>query len=433
MAASKSSSTTDSLNFGIGSSSTSSRSKPNWSLDDHDNIYAPSKPSSSRDFSSSFKDVFGGPPKFNSQSTAAQDSSSSSSFNYDSIFRGTADSATFKSSSLPVYDKPVYDDDIFDGVPGLKNSSSVKYDDIKSHAREVYALFNKKFSSFALYEGKCSKNYIPYQVSSKFHLKDNDKKFITRLRDWMDDFQFDAGLNESLSLREIKEAECIDLVCKILHTCEAAEGKWTIFIWDGTDAPPVGIQKRLEDEKQDPLPLRLEPSLLNRDILCTFPPIGTILPVVIDQGNEKFGLHLLVTGRWVRFLNIRCEVHFGLWRGVLVPSSRLRFVPDEAKVVVHRQRLFGERLTNKWERMPAASFPWPSQITVTDYVSAGFVTLMDILTCSQSLPRHDNRKEEEEEEDLIFAVNFSEVPILLCLSQLIALATFENSAYQCVL
>ncbi|KAK6923703.1 hypothetical protein RJ641_009903 [Dillenia turbinata] len=151
MAASKSSSTTDSLNFGIGSSSTSSRSKPNWSLDDHDNIFAPSKPSSSQDFSSSFNDVFGGPPKFNSQSTAAQDSSSSSSFNYDSIFRGTADSATSKSSSLPVYDKPVYDDDIFDGVPGLKNSSSVKYDDVfssmPSRPRKTSAAFDDLLGS----------------------------------------------------------------------------------------------------------------------------------------------------------------------------------------------------------------------------------------------------------------------------------------------
>ncbi|KHN16939.1 Auxilin-related protein 2 [Glycine soja] len=30
----------------------------------------------------------------------------------------------------PVYDKPVYDDDIFDGVPGLKSTSKVKFDDV---------------------------------------------------------------------------------------------------------------------------------------------------------------------------------------------------------------------------------------------------------------------------------------------------------------
>lgn len=31
---------------------------------------------------------------------------------------------------MPVYDKPVYDDDIFDGIPGMKSSTSSKYDDV---------------------------------------------------------------------------------------------------------------------------------------------------------------------------------------------------------------------------------------------------------------------------------------------------------------
>lgn len=52
-------------------------------------------------------------------------------FNLDAMYRGG--SADF-GGSKPVYDKPVYDDDgdIFDGVPGLKTSSSSKatYDDV---------------------------------------------------------------------------------------------------------------------------------------------------------------------------------------------------------------------------------------------------------------------------------------------------------------
>uniref|UniRef100_A0A0E0EKE7 J domain-containing protein n=1 Tax=Oryza meridionalis TaxID=40149 RepID=A0A0E0EKE7_9ORYZ len=41
-----------------------------------------------------------------------------------------------KHSSMPVFDKPVYDDDIFDGVPGVKSSSSARFDDVfgGSHA-----------------------------------------------------------------------------------------------------------------------------------------------------------------------------------------------------------------------------------------------------------------------------------------------------------
>ncbi|GLT75029.1 hypothetical protein SLA2020_467840 [Shorea laevis] len=72
-----------------------------------------------------FDDVFGGPPKYSSEFRAA----ASSSFDYDSIFKDH----NAKSSSMPVFGKPVYDDDIFDGLPGLKTSSTSsapKYDNI---------------------------------------------------------------------------------------------------------------------------------------------------------------------------------------------------------------------------------------------------------------------------------------------------------------
>ncbi|PKA62962.1 Auxilin-related protein 1 [Apostasia shenzhenica] len=66
----------------------------------------------------SYDDVFGGQPR-----------KSSTPPSFDSLFEGYKDPAP-KSSSLPVYDKPVYDDDIFDGVPGMKSSSSVQYEDV---------------------------------------------------------------------------------------------------------------------------------------------------------------------------------------------------------------------------------------------------------------------------------------------------------------
>ncbi|CAN1781356.1 Auxilin-related protein 2 [Linum perenne] len=75
-----------------------------------------------------FNDVFGGPPKYG-ESRGGNTASSSSSFDYDSIFKDKS-----AKSSLPVFDKPVYDDDIFDGLPGLKSSSSAssatKFDDV---------------------------------------------------------------------------------------------------------------------------------------------------------------------------------------------------------------------------------------------------------------------------------------------------------------
>jgi len=51
-----------------------------------------------------------------------------SPFDLDSMYGGPP--ARSASSPPPVYDKPVYDDDIFDGVPGMKSSSKVKFDNV---------------------------------------------------------------------------------------------------------------------------------------------------------------------------------------------------------------------------------------------------------------------------------------------------------------
>lgn len=58
----------------------------------------------------------------------------------------------------------------------------------------VCGVYNKKFSSFALYYGKDGKDFQPYQVSPKFQPRDLDKKFITDLRKWLVDFQIDEGI-----------------------------------------------------------------------------------------------------------------------------------------------------------------------------------------------------------------------------------------------
>ncbi|KAK8701841.1 hypothetical protein V6N13_020219 [Hibiscus sabdariffa] len=72
----------------------------------------------------SFNDVYGGPPKYSSESRAT--TAQTSSFDYDSFF---------KESNPPVYDKPVYDDDLFDGLSGTKSSSTksaAKFDGVFS-------------------------------------------------------------------------------------------------------------------------------------------------------------------------------------------------------------------------------------------------------------------------------------------------------------
>ncbi|KAJ4972623.1 hypothetical protein NE237_005797 [Protea cynaroides] len=255
---------------------------------------------------------------------------------------------------------------------------------IKVHHGETYALFSKKLSSFALFEGKSSGNFIPYQVSPKYHSRDGDKKFISDIRTWLLNFQLDAGMSNSLSLSEIKEGHSFDLVCKILHVFEISKDKWMLFLWDGTDMPTLSIQTKPEDEMENPLPLQLESVPLPRDILCTFPSTGTILRVPVDPENGKLGLHLISCDKWIKFSNIICKEQSGLWHGMLLPSTKLQYLSNEDKIVLHRQRLYDDRASSKGDNMPLSSFPRPSRLTVTDHEDVPFVTLMDVLTYAES-------------------------------------------------
>ena len=181
------------------------------------------------------------------------------------------------------------------------------------------------------------------------------------------------------------------------------------------------MNDRLDDELNNPVPLQLEPVPLPRDVLRTFPTVGTVLRVIFDQGMQKHLLRFLHTGKWVKFVNVLCEVHSGLWRGVLTPFTKLQYTPNEDHLVSAWQRfllllklwltlqwinnnktsifsiflsfkfyliiikwksgyginillrkcsnvivfvrLYNERLSLKWGRIPYSSFPWPSNIT----------------------------------------------------------------------
>lgn len=64
---------------------------------------------------------------------------------------------------------------------------------MKTFKQEIYAVFNKKFSSFALYKGKDDEDFVPYQYSSRFCQREQDKEFIAGLRRWLVDFKFEEG------------------------------------------------------------------------------------------------------------------------------------------------------------------------------------------------------------------------------------------------
>ena len=65
---------------------------------------------------------------------------------------------------------------------------------MKVFGDEVCAVYNKKFSSFALYDGRDGS--APYQVSQRFRERDLDKTFVTSLRRWFQDFPIDQGIKE---------------------------------------------------------------------------------------------------------------------------------------------------------------------------------------------------------------------------------------------
>ncbi|KAI3501129.1 hypothetical protein L1887_28989 [Cichorium endivia] len=253
---------------------------------------------------------------------------------------------------------------------------------IKTHGSEVNAVFYKKVSSFALYEGKDSSNFVPYQVSSQFHGKEQDKKLIADLRKWTVNQQPETALNGSQQLKDIKKGIRSNLICKVLHVCEVTHGEWMLYIWDGTDTPPINIHSKLEEELKKPIPLQLEETPLSRDVLCTFPTVGTILRMTTDKYNDRLPLHLPKVGTWVHFINIEFQTSDGLWLGIFLRSSNFNYLSDDNKLVLNYQSQHQKRYKGKWTRMPLSSLPWPSHVTVTDteHQHVPFVTLMDIIT-----------------------------------------------------
>ncbi|XP_023517694.1 auxilin-related protein 2-like [Cucurbita pepo subsp. pepo] len=124
---------TTSPNFDLGSRGSFRSTKASNSLsgslaDDHDSLHRSMSAHENREFGG-LDDLLGGSAKFSRKS---ENRGGDSDVNFDSLFHGAGNSGQPAASSSPVYDKPVYDDDIFDGIPGLRSSSKVQYDDVFS-------------------------------------------------------------------------------------------------------------------------------------------------------------------------------------------------------------------------------------------------------------------------------------------------------------
>ncbi|KAB2073428.1 hypothetical protein ES319_A07G080900v1 [Gossypium barbadense] len=202
---------------------------------------------------------------------------------------------------------------------------------------DVYAIFNKRFSSFALYDGKDVENFQPYQVLLRYEARKHDAMIIAGLRKWLASSHVIDEPNFSL-LKEINEVGLVNLVCKVLHICKTTDDKWMAFIWDGTDVPPISIYKKPEDEEHNPLPLHFKPLPSSGDVLHTFPTVGTILRLIFDVECMPYILQLLKVRQWFKLFCVECKVHEGLCN-------------------------YDCRSLGNLDRMPSWSFPWPSKIT----------------------------------------------------------------------
>lgn len=83
-------------------------------------------------------------------------------------------------------------------ITGLQSrASSTNFDEwilqIKKFDDEVSAVFYKNSSSFALFDGKPSRDLIPYQSSQNFSLTEYEKDYICRLRHWCVGTKFSPG------------------------------------------------------------------------------------------------------------------------------------------------------------------------------------------------------------------------------------------------
>nr|BAG94153.1 unnamed protein product [Oryza sativa Japonica Group] len=139
------------------------------------------------------------------------------------------------------------------------------------------------------------------------------------------------------------------------------------------------VECSLDNESVSPPPLHLEGAPLPREVLCTLPCVGSVLRVFSNRFFKEM-LHLQKGIYWARFCNMTCKQQFGMWKGILLPSSRVRLLSNEDGSVADRLKLFDSRIATQIHRQPMASLPNASDIADVEYERAGYTTLMESLT-----------------------------------------------------
>lgn len=248
---------------------------------------------------------------------------------------------------------------------------------IKKRKEEFHGLFNKRKSSYALYDGRPGDDCIAYCVSPLYRFRNWHIERVKVLRTWLTTFQLGAGTNKLL--RPIKEMNMVefDLICKVLHSYEVSKNEWMLLVWDGTDTPALDFEITLSDAPEKQLPLEPENPPLSRDVRRNFPTVGSILRVSVKC--IKFDVHLVCSGQWVRLRAVTSHRKSSFWGGALTDSSKIRFLSDTDSTVVQRLGSYNDRISSYTGRVSAI----PSPITEIISVSGPLVTLLDVVNYSE--------------------------------------------------
>ncbi|KAJ0252583.1 hypothetical protein HA466_0117610 [Hirschfeldia incana] len=248
--------------------------------------------------------------------------------------------------------------------------------------RRVNAACNQRVSSFALFERRIEDgDFVCCQSTSNFIGEERYKSSIIKLgrlfarsgifnlASRSSSYNPKAQTVEFSFLREINEGNRFNLACKILHVDEDTR---TIFVWDGTDAPPPSIGF-VKDKSVSSLSVH---TLLSRDILRSFPTVGTILSVSSVSDHLFRGVK---PGDWVKLYQLLCVVDKGSWIGKVTDSTTVTLAQDD-HLVGNITRIYDKKITSKMGHIPYWCVPSPPRLTETDADQAPFVTLMDIIT-----------------------------------------------------
>ncbi|AQK47234.1 protection of telomeres protein 1b isoform X2 [Zea mays] len=115
--------------------------------------------------------------------------------------------------------------------------------------RDFFVQFDKKYSSFALFEGKTYTECSPYQTSIRYHDSEHDKDFLNQMRTWLPQGLKDFTSNNSeLYLMNLKSDSTFDLVCKVFHV-HVENNNSIFYVWDGTDTPAAEFPAMMYDSR----------------------------------------------------------------------------------------------------------------------------------------------------------------------------------------